>query len=360
MSLNINYSALPTIELIERISVHEDNHALNNFLATRKLLIIDGRRALLSEFLIKLRVRKFFPYQKISNQENKLEEKLDLTYGRTLQKFSIPKNQSAKIEGPYCNNQYNELYKQLTIYLKTNENISQVELELRIEKLFKAMVIRHINYTWLEVCRMTNRLYQRYRWELSTGTIELKKPLGIDGREFTRWLKEHIDNPDATVKNEKNRIQKEIDDWFGHSAFIDFDSVESVKHGEYVYEDSEQYPEDLPTLVAVEKSANLNELRPSIRSLGEEKVKQFVKRILESILYDENNDISIAIEFEISKATYSRFAGRDWKNNNNGEVPDLWKNFAKIVTSNPILVEESISLGIKPVIDNILKSSQKS
>ena len=70
--------------------------------------------------------------------------------------------------------------------------------------------------------------------------------------------------------------------------------------------------------------------------------------------------ISIANEFGISKATYSRFAGRDWKNNNNGEVPDLWKNIAQIVTSNHILLETAISVGVKPVIDNILKSSQKS
>ena len=356
MSLNINYSVLPTIELIERISVHEDNNALNNFLSTRKLLIIDGKRVLLPEFLLKLKERKFFPYQKISNQENKLKEKLDLTYDRTLQKFSILKNQSAKIEGPYCNNQYNELYKQLNNYLIINETISQLELELKVEHLFKAMVIRHINYSWLEICRITNRLYKRYRWELETGTIELKKPLGIGGRDFTRWLEKHIDSPNPTVGNEKYKIQKEIDDWFGHSSFIDFESIANTKQSENEFLEHERYPEDFPSLIAIEKSKNIDKLRPSIKALGEIKVKEFVKKVLESILYNENNDVSIAKEFGISKATYSRFAGRDWKSNNNGEVPDLWGNIAKIVTSNPILIEKSISMGIKPVIDTILKS----
>lgn len=361
MLLNKNkYSILSTFELIEKISIQKDTDALNHFISNRKLLFFGISRVLLPDYLQKLKTNNYYPYLRISHWETHLEEKLDSIYDRTLQKFSLLKNYSNEKEGPHCDKQYESLLKQLNNYRTANPNHSELELEKEIEARFFRMVTRHLTYSWLEVCRITNRLYQRYPWELPNGTIELKKPRGIDGRDFTRWLKKNISNPDPTLKNEKYRIQKEIDDWFGHSSFIDFDSIESVKLGEYVYEDSEQYPEDLPTLVAVEKSANLNELRPSIRSLGEEKVKQFVKKILESILYDENNDISIAKEFGISKATFSRFAGRDWKNNNNGEVPELWKNIAKIFTSNPILVEEAISQGIKPMIDNILKSSQKS
>lgn len=361
MHLNKNkYSFLPTFELIERISIQKDVEALNYFISNRKLLSFGKKRVLLPDYLQKLRTSNYYSYIRISHRETHLEEKLDLIYDRTLQKFSVLKDYSNEKDGPHCDKQYESLLMQLNNYRVTNPNHSEFEIEKEIETRFKNMVIRHLSYSWLEVCRITNRLYQRYPWEFPNGTIELKKPRGIDGRDFKRWLKENISNPDPTLKNEKYRIQKEIDDWFGHSAFIDFDSIANVKHGQYDYEETEQYPEDLSTLVAVEKSANLNKLRPSIRSLGEEKVKQFVKKILEAILYNENNDISIANEFGISKATYSRFAGRDWNSNINGEVPDLWKNLAKIVVSNPILLENAIKLGIKPVIDNILKSSHKS
>ena len=297
MPLNrIKYSILSTFELIEKISIQKDTAALNYFISNRKLFTFGNTRVLLPDYLFKLRANNFYPFLIISHNENDLEEKLDLIYDRTLQKLSVLKKYSNEKEGPNCDKQYESLLNQLKHYVVVNPNHSEIEIEQEIETRFRRMVIRHLSYSWLEVCRITNRLYQRYPWELANGTIELKKPRGIDGRGFTRWLKENISNPDSTLKNEKYRIQKEIDDWFGHSAFIDFDSIESVKHGEYVYEDSEQYPEDIPTLVAVEKSANMNEMRPSIRSLREEKVKQFVKKILESILYDKNNDRSFDTE----------------------------------------------------------------
>ena len=204
--------------------------------------------------------------------------------------FQCLKVNSSKLFGPYCDNQYKSLLKQLDAYKETNLNYSELELEHESEVILKKMLIRHLKYSWLEVCRMTNRLYRRYRWELPTGTIELKKPLYIDGRFFSKWLNENIKDPDPTKKSEKYRIQKEIDYWFGHSGFIDFDSISNINLGENDFEDSERYPEDFSTLVAIEKSENLNKLRPSIRSLGKEKVNQFVSRILDNILYDENNN----------------------------------------------------------------------
>ncbi len=69
MTKIIEYSYLSTFELIERISVQEDNNALNYFLSHRKLLTISGKRLLLPEQLQKLRKRRFSPYLILSNQE---------------------------------------------------------------------------------------------------------------------------------------------------------------------------------------------------------------------------------------------------------------------------------------------------
>ncbi|MBL1214669.1 MAG: hypothetical protein D8M61_15110 [Ignavibacteriae bacterium] len=356
MSYKIKYSSLSTFELIERISVHEDHNALNCFLSFRKLLTINNKRILLADYLLKLKEGNFYPYLIIPNKETKLEEKLDLIYDRTLQKFSVLKKYSEKIEGPYCNNQYNELYKQLNDYYGSRSSISQLDLELKAESLLKGMVIRHLKYSWLEVCRKTNRLYQRYRWVLAKGVIELMKPVSIKGREFTKWLEEHIENPDPSNKGEKYRIQNAVDNWFGHSSEIDYELIAYMQNDKIDPNfDIERYPENFTTLIANEKSTNINKLRPSIRSLGKTKLKMFISKILDNIVYDEDKDISIAKEFGLSKAAYSRFAGKNWKNNNKGEVPDLWKNIAHIITSDPILIELAISLGINTDIDSILK-----
>jgi hypothetical protein len=352
----IEYKSLSIFELIKRISIHEDHNALNNLLSFRKLLIINGNRIILPEYLKQLRENKFYPYLNISNHETKLDEKLDLINDRTLQKFSVLKKYSKKIDGPYCNNQYNELYKQLNDYYKSEKTISQLDLELKAESLFKGMVIRHLKYSWLEVCRKTNRLYQRYRWVLAKGVIELMKPVSIKGREFTKWLEEHIENPDPSNKGEKYRIQNAVDNWFGHSSEIDYESIVYRQNDKIDPNiDIERYPENFTTLIANEKSTNINKLRPSIRSLGKIKLKMFISKILDNIVYDEDKDISIAKEFGLSKAAYSRFAGKNWKNNNDGEVPDLWKNIAQIITSDPIFLELAISLGINTDIDSILK-----
>jgi hypothetical protein len=218
------------------------------------------------------------------------------------------------------------------------------------------MVIRHLKYSWLEVCRKTNRLYQRYRWVLADGAIELMKPIGIKGRTFTKWLEEHIENPDPSNKGEKYRIQQQIDNWFGHSSEIDYESIAYTQNDKPDPNfDIERYPENFTTLIANEKSVNINKLRPSISLLGPTKLKNFIKEILDNIMYDEDKDILIAKEYGLSKATYSRFAGKNWKNNINREVPDLWKNIAHILASDPILIELATSLGINTDIDSILK-----
>ncbi|MBI1931198.1 MAG: hypothetical protein HYS24_01510 [Ignavibacteriales bacterium] len=358
MNVKDTYASKAALELIKNIVFENNETALNYFLSNRKVIAYSNKRILLPEFLKKLRDNNFYAIITISRNEQHLEEKLDLTYNRTLQKFSVLQKNQEKIEGPYCNNQYQELLNQILEYQKQKKEATQIDVELKIEELLKRMIIRHIKYSWLEVCRMSNRLYQRYRWELPTGTIELKKPQGIDGRDFTEWLNKNIKDPNPLQKNEKYRVQKEIDDWFGHYIEVDYSDVENYHNkDENIYSESEKYPENFTELIADEKSKTADQQRPAIRNLGKEKIKDLVVRILEDILYEKKRDIKIAQEFGITKATYSRFAGSDWKKNEGGEVPDLWKNIAKIIMQNPILTELTASLGIKAVVNRILEKS---
>jgi len=272
----------------------------------------------------------------------------------TLQKFSVLKNCSNIFDGPFCNKQYSALAKKLKRYKKDSRVKSQLELEVEAESLLKRMLIMHIKYSWLEVCRKTNKLYNRYRWVLPEGIIELMKPIGISGSRFKKWLKGHIIGPNPNEKGEKFRIQREIDNWFGHSSEENFDNISYMLNSEKEEDfDLKMYPQDFSSLVANEKAENINQLRPSIQLLGSNKVRNLVLSILENIIYNDCNDNNIASRFGLSKATFSRFAGRDWRKNNNGDVPDLWRNIAQIVTNDPVFIEIAVSLGINSVIKEI-------
>lgn len=358
MRMVVKYSSLSTFDLIEQIVTNHDQSLLNYFISNRKLLSYNSKRVVLPDYLYGLRNRKFYPFISISQYEKHLDLKLDLTYDRTLKKFTELSNTENE-NGPYCNKQYESLLRQLKGYKNDNPNALELELESECEKRFHKMIIRHLSYSWLEVCRSSNRLYQRYRWELATGTIELKKPLHIDGRSFNKWLTEHVDNPNPKEKGEKTRIQKIIDDWFGVLAEINSSEIDyKLKNKSDTYFEVEKYPKDFTTMIASEKASDIDQLRPSIRKMGKETIYKLVKRILENIQLEELKDAKIQKEFGLSKATYSRFAGREWKTNNSA-VPDLWKNIAMMVTKDPIISEHAESIGVSENISKLLEKKEE-
>lgn len=357
--INKEYCDLSIQKLIEKITLNHDQKVLNHLLSYRKVIQFEGKRMIIPHYIQELRKKEFYPYIKPWYNEEHLEEKLDLTYDRTIQKFCVLNSNSNNFEGPFCNRQYEVIYNKLDELGNSNQNYGQIQNEMNAEKIIKSTIIRHIKYSWLEVCRRTNRVYKRYRWELPSGTIELKKPLGIEAREFRKWLEKNIIDPKPELKNEKYRIQREIDGWFGHSAEVDYQELENkIFQNEKLILDGE-YPEDFISLISTEKSESIDKLRPAVRALGKIKVKELVGKILIAIMNDENNDNSIAKEYKLSKATYSRFAGRKWEEGPIINIPDLWANIASIVVRDPVVMELAISLGLKSVIQAIMEVNGK-
>jgi len=350
------FGYLSIIELLEKIVYESDELVLNYFISNRKLLSFGNKRVLLPEYLINLKNDNFFPFISISPNESHLDIKLDSVYNRTLQKFTLLKEGNNYEFGPYCDRQYQSLLNQIKDFVNNNPSKTEIELEKEIEKRFQKMVIRHLSYSWLEVCRNSNKLYKRYRWELSTGTIELKKPQHIDGRSFKRWLVKHVEKPNPENNREKYRIQKIIDDWFGVPSEIDSADIEyKLKEDSDPYDTLEKYPEDFISMIASEKASSIKILRPAISKMGKSQVNGLVKKILESLQFDDLKDSQIQKEFGLSKSTYSRFAGRDWKENNNGEIPDLWKNIASIIIKDPVLLELAESICLDEELTNLIK-----
>ena len=359
------YSKLSTAELIEKIALHSDGAALNELLSQRKLLSLGGVRYLLPEFLWKLKQERFRPYIFPRQNEKVVDEKLDLVYDRTLQKFSVlkPQTETVSIAGPYCNNQYLHLHNEIST--RINQQIqSQIDEEIEVGRLFKKLVTKNIVYSWLEACRITERTFARYRWQVQGENIELKRPSWMKGHAFRKWLERNIDLNHL----DRRDIQEQINKRFGFGKHLDFDDLQEhdtdiavnpdpVEAGERAYLGKHLYRR-----VADEKSESIHQQRPAIRKLGREKVRQLVLRILDEYVEQGSKDIDIAKEFNLSKATFSRFAGRDWKKSKDGSsmvVPDLWRNMAKMINRDPYFSEAAIRLGIKEKVDMIQQESER-
>lgn len=362
------YASLSTLELITRVHKQSEQEALNFLLSNRKLIQHEGKWHLLSDFLWNLRQEWYRPYIIIPRDESGLEEKLDLIYDRTLQKFSIlkPLTETVLIPGPYCNQQYKRIYDEFHGMIKPQPVFTEIERESQISRIYKKTVVNHLRYSWLEVCRLTNRFFSRYRWQVGKKCIELKKPIRIAGHSFRKWLEENIPDPDPDQRDEKERVQTIINAAFGFGSVssmeIDEDSNWEVSTQEDPIKD--QYDEyvshNLYESVAREKALTLRKLRPAIRKLGQEKVKCLVLQILNMYLENIQSDEEIAREYGISKSTFSRFAGRNWKKGAAGsyQIPDLWRNMAGVILKNSIFSETALSLGIGDMLEEITQPAK--
>ena len=363
---------LSTIEIVDRIARNSDNEALNYLLTERKLFWYNAERLLFPEYLLKLRLNNFKPFINNFYGEKDFEAKLDMVYDRTLKKFTNlkPKNEEKYEFGPYCDNQYREfleLYDKLVYHSFISQRLNKEEVgltelkkEVLAEKTFRKLIIKHIKFSWMEACRIGNQFFKRYRWNLPKGSIELKRPNSMNGHEFRKWLESNIDAPDPLQDNESERIQDIVYKKFGMPEIISYDNDECYIEPSHESDpiqvmETDYFRNNFYETIADEKAGNISKLRPSIRRLGSENVRKLVSIILEHYTDEDYSDTLIAKKFGLSKATFHRFAGCEWKDKkSNKEVPDLWKNISKVMLSNPIFADIALSCGVLGTIEKIV------
>ncbi len=359
------FSRLSIIELVERVAKHSDSEALNHFLTKRKLLWYEGERCILYNYLSKLRQNDFRPYIFFTKDEKKLEEKLDIVYDHTIKKFSqLKPEQTGKQDngGPYCNNQYREFYELYYLQREVPEKWLALESEEFAEKIFFKLIKKHLMFSWREACRIADQFNKRYRWELPTGTLELKRPHWLKGNDFRKWLETHIDNPDPQRDGEKDRIQEQVFKELESTSVFSYDEIEyDMLAGSYnpdpIHEmELSYFRKNFYQFIADEKANNSNNLRPAIRRLGSKKIRELVFTVLDNFTNEDYRDTITAQKYGLSKSTFHRFAGSKWlenKSDNDGriQVPDLWNNIAKVINSNPRFVDVVTSFGKMDIIE---------
>jgi hypothetical protein len=269
-----------------------------------------------------------------------------------------------------CRNYYKAVLGQFETWRKVHPLAGTIDTELEICGILHRMVVKHF-YLSLKECRRARMPFaKRYVWNVNEEKISLRRPVEIPGADFRKWLEENITNLDPKRPGGARRIQMEVDEHFSQSFFVPWDEktvaqVSDSNRGADTGATVGGEPETsrLALTVAKEKVANIHMMRPAIRELGKEKLFLLITRIFGDIGDGIIEDVRIANDFGLSKATFSRFAGSDWSKHI-GEtkvtIPDLWLNTAKVLASSPEFMEVALSAGVLPQLKEIIKRGRSS
>jgi hypothetical protein len=404
-----DYKSYSTVSLIRKIVEDSDMMALHVFHETRTLFYRNGKWVRLAEFVRALKDSSVRGPREDKPTHTNMSEVSDNAYDLTLAKFcNIPsqklkpvkanKNASDKKRFTWnvnCRLYFNALLKNIDKELsKKKLIISEADIEEKVAKIATKFVIRHF-YRSIKECKRRDTTSTRYAWDVGGRIIYLFYPSHITAKQFLKWLEDNITDVNPDAPHEKDRIQAIIDKKYPCGANIQTDDPEafeeSGRDGEsgldkkfslgtnvlkndpgisdelkievkspIEYHEGSEFSVRLSVHVAKEKSENLEELRPAIRSLGKEGVFNLVSRIFEDMADEQYNLSAVARDFNLSKATLSRFAGSDWRKDEDmkqlskADIPDLWINTTHVLAENRTFMETVRNTGLGAVIDDIL------
>jgi hypothetical protein len=218
-------------------------------------------------------------------------------------------------------------------------------------------VVRHFKHAYLEAERSKNPLWSRYSWKIEGQRIYVFLPVSIKGQDRRKWLEEHIKAAISDNLLERHEIQNIINKKLGQIALVPIlDELKEHTQEVQPIEDSDnkEFGLSLGKVVAEEKVQNAQMLRRSIKQLGREKIRLLIMRIFGEIGSGNYADKEIAEEFGLSKATFSRFAGSRWFQNES-TIPDLWLNTAKILSKHKVFREVIEEAGFLKVVSATVK-----
>jgi len=305
--------------LVTAIIENSDAEALNELHEYRTPFSYGKLRHLrLSEFLLTLK-------EKAPIKEEEFKEH---GYNLALSKFlDFPSNDSQTDCRKYFKVALDALHKRSWS--------SELEAEKRLGQILQYLASKHFEYALKEARRSIGH-FSRYKWELSDGSITVMMPKTLVGAERREWLKSYFPHIEKVSASLKHIVQSKIDEAFDHLA-VHLDSYEGERLADTHIKMPWDYMDDLgindlAIAVSEEKADTITSQRQAIQELGADQLKNLILRIFDAVAHNESTDGKIAHEFGLSKATFSRFAGRKWT-----QIPDLWKNTASILAHHPTL-----------------------
>lgn len=290
---------------------------------------------------------------------------VDRAYDITLDKFSrLPHSISDATDssatsaaaapggGIDCRNYYRAF---LTYYAKRNtEHLSALEREGNAAFLLQKFLLRHFYFSLLESSRQLRPDVHRYTWFVGGRTFCVYMPRSMSGKEKREWLERNIETAEVNGCDGREHIQRIIQDRLWPNYVVDstlhpvdaaccessllplpWSKMYGVTSGGFAH------------ALAEEKAANIEQLRPSIRILGPDRLKRLILAIFDDLETGGYQAGSLARLFRLSESSLSRFAGTHWtKGDLQGRVPDLWRNMAHVVSRNTDFIEAAQAAGV--------------
>lgn len=364
------YRMLSLVDVIRLVVDDADSAALREFHEYRRIFNHQGTDLMLfGEYLTAIRNEHLNSRKTVSSTSI-----IDDAYDLTLQKFlNLPESQSESapseqvISATDCRHYFRAFLRKLAE--RNQPDLPRNQPHHATIQLLQGLVKKQFKISLLEARRRSPSRARRYNWETTGSMIQVWLPKHLSGKECRAWLEEHIPNPDPSRPSEKERIQAIVDSWFGDQRIVQLSAIQD--HAQRVRSpsrstddarDSRLSPVTLAQAVADEKASHPTQVRPSIRKLGPDKIRKMILEVFENLVDGQRTDQQIADRFGISKATFSRFAGRSWSNRPPPEgplleIPDLFRNTAQVLASTPAFAEIAKDTSAWSVIGEVARGS---
>ena len=344
------YRNLFILALLDRIISHADREALWEFHQRPMFVIGGGKRATLSEWVAFKRERAYnegwFRYRGT--------DVIDRACDSVMDRFmALPENGESGVD---CRNHLRGFLTYASKVSSEGPPVGLVDNEVRVAQLMQRHLERHFFWCIQESLRSSNPLMARYDWHVNGFKMTLWFPKTVYGRERRHWLKTHILDLESLRPQDRDRVQSQVDMFFGLPYLISFDhqrerSADNTEVAgptpDMTRLDSQERP-TIREMIADEKVASIDMQRSVIKAMGPERLREFIVAYLAN---DGERDGSLAKEFNLSPAARSRFAGRTWierrgKQSLPKNIPDLHVNIAFIFANNPSFVNAAQQAGV--------------
>ena len=362
-----DYRQMPLLELVRLVYQQSNAAALREIHSNRPVFHTQDRQLLVMvDYLAALKGRtlalKWCGYDAVI---------LDQAYDLTLAKFlNIPvesdeHNSRGEIKGPDCRYYYGAFYGFAVARLKQQQTADAVTEERIAAVLLQRMVMKHFYLSCLEARRQGQKFVKRYPWKVNGKTLCIWLSVDMTNRQASRWLQENIPDVDPGRPGERDRVQAIIDQRIARKRMLSFCALEENGRTAVASSDpvddafrEEMSVGSLAQVVADEKADCIEYQRPAIQKLGVAELKQLIHRIFGELAAGRYRAVRIAADFELSQATFSRFAGTSWSEVPSGSavgaVPDLWRNTAHVLASHSSFVSAARRAGVWPRVQAVL------
>lgn len=357
------HRALSVLDLIRMIVQEADADALYELLEYRRLFQLGGKEGLflLPEYLYEIRGHW------ASRTRHAATQVFDGAYDLTLEKFSaLPRVKLDTEQGNTCRDKTDppsrvdcrNYYAALLSSLETGgcdcSASGAIAQDQAVAVRFQTFVNHHFYLSCREARRQENPFISRYNWRVDgRGTLMVWMPKYLKGQARRTWLEKHAGHADPSRPGERERIQSIIDEELAIPGFVPFDLLRDMVYpsgfpAADVQADRRMRP-GFTEFLAREKALSADLQRPSIKSLGPEKIERLVNTVVPNLVTCERTDEDIAQEFGLSKTAHSHFCGSQWhKDKKKGKtvIPGLWRNAAELLSQVNAFCDAAAEAGV--------------